>query len=765
MRLRPAFLIISLLLLTGTCLQAGTLLPSEVKAVVISSPRTQLQEETLQLLLAGWQKLFGFSLSVQDFPATKEGCLFLGEAAVKAGLIQPAELKKVWPGGHVIKTAKKSVAICGNTNWDTYYGVINYLKHLGLRYYLPEGQAVISGKIPSRLPGFFLLEKPVFACRAGWSSLLLQTTRELGDPRKGLNEELFDPQKTGSDLWIDHSAGYLVPKLLYYDQHPEYYALCKDGKRVAKDAFTDHRTPLCLSNQEVVRISSARALGWIEKQPDKNFFTITYGDTGLWCQCSECLKLDPIAGQYSSRLLSWVNSVARCVRQHYPEKIILTFAYGGTDEPPPKIRPEKNVWIVGSTGLGNIPFWDHALKTKEEKMQRHLRKLNGWLKVAAGRYLVCEYLSGVYEPALIDNLTARLRYYARKGLKGIVFTYGHPINFTRVWTYVFSWMMWNPYQDPWVLTADFCRFYYGAASGAVTSFFQVCHERYLQTLRGRVVLNRLYPEGYYSPEFVEKALACLQNAKTLLSEEKKRKEIENEERLFLLDWLAHPLEKSFNESARKTLARQLEQLLLLSGETEGEKIQFARDIHRVAVVLNSVLPGSLAYVENWLKSQQLPKPKAQVTSSEVRLPAEVFLYAGFGPARYGENCPPKTAVAIYVEGNSRHLSSHMEAEFTLEEVPGSGSSILEVEGQDCDHDVPAACIRILINNQTIFEGPVSLVKKNWSRQSFSIPPGVLKKGSNTISFVNTGAPDSINNWFERWFMLSEAVIRFSQKAN
>ncbi|GEM_PF-6117420 len=142
--------------------------------------------------------------------------------------------------------------------------------------------------------------------------------------------------------------------------------------------------------------------------------------------------------------------------------------------------------------------------------------------------------------------------------------------------------------------------------------------------------------------------------------------------------------------------------------------------------------------------------------------AEVFLYAGFGPARYGENCPPKTAVAIYVEGNCRHLSSHMEAEFTLEEVPANGSSLLEVEGQDCDHDVSAACIRILVNNQTIFEGPVSLVKKNWSRQSFPIPPGVLKKGTNTISFVNTGAPDSINNWFERWFMLSEAVIRFSQ---
>lgn len=48
----------------------------------------------------------------------------------------------------------------------------------------------------------------------------------LGDPRHGADPELF---RKKSDLWIDHTAGYLVPRLKYYDAHPEYYSMLKTG--------------------------------------------------------------------------------------------------------------------------------------------------------------------------------------------------------------------------------------------------------------------------------------------------------------------------------------------------------------------------------------------------------------------------------------------------------------------------------------------------------------------------------------------------------
>ena len=133
---------------------------------------------------------------------------------------------------------------------------------------------------------------------------------QLGDPRNGPDAEIFDRKKTGSDLWIDHTAGYLVPKALFGESHPEFYALKRDGERVPADQFTDHRTPLCLSNDEMAKISEDRALGWITQEPDKNYFFITYGDTGLWCSCNDCRRLDSKPGVFSDRLLHWVNTIA-----------------------------------------------------------------------------------------------------------------------------------------------------------------------------------------------------------------------------------------------------------------------------------------------------------------------------------------------------------------------------------------------------------------------------------------------------------------------
>ena len=63
--------------------------------------------------------------------------------------------------------------------------------------------------------------------------------------------------------------------------------------------------------------------GWIEKNPDKRYFFITYGDTTLYCRCPECLKLDgdttPVKHgkyghtHYAKRHLHWINPIARAV--------------------------------------------------------------------------------------------------------------------------------------------------------------------------------------------------------------------------------------------------------------------------------------------------------------------------------------------------------------------------------------------------------------------------------------------------------------------
>jgi hypothetical protein len=104
----------------------------------------------------------------------------------------------------------------------------------------------------------------------------------------------------------------------------------------------------------------------------------------------------------------------------------------------------------------------------------------------------------------------------------------------------------------------------------------------------------------------------------------------------------------------------------------------------------------------------------------------------------------------------------MQVDFELGDLPGDGAATLALEGQDCDHDVPAALIRIEINGKKVFEGQASVVKRNWSTQSFAIEPGTLKKGINTLHIANVTPPETVTRWFHRWFMLATARLRFAE---
>ncbi|MBM4038671.1 MAG: DUF4838 domain-containing protein [Planctomycetes bacterium] len=770
---------------------AGPLLGGEpglavarLKGIRVAGPLTGLDQMAVKELQAGMKKLFGVAL-----PEAKEGepAVLLGKAAIAAGKVTQQELDNVSPGGYVIKCAADGIAIAGPDPAATLFGVYAFFEKLGVRFYAPsiQGAAAPQG-LGAEVAPLSLAERPAFAYRTGRQWAWRQMFYLVGDGKKGLNPELFDEKKTGSDLWVDHSAGYLVPKLLFYDQHPEYYAMLKNGKRVGKSDFTDHRTPLCLSNPDVTRIATERALAWVKLEPDKRFFPITYGDTGTWCQCPECLKLDPEPGQYATRLLSWVNPVAKAVGEQFADRIIFTFAYGGSDVAPPRIRPEKNVWIIGSTGCGNVPFWDHAMARKAPELERNLAKINGWLAIVPQSYMVCEYLADTYQPALVDTTASRLRYYAKRGLRGIWATYGRPKNFTPVWEYLFARLMWNPEQDPHAIAEEFIAHHYGPAAKPVAAFFQLTHQRYEETLKSNPELARLYPVGYYSQALAEQAVACLSQAHETarrqadaLSYGKDHRQsrwcscakcravglasgLANEQRLFLLDWMEHPVSAQLDAATKAAMEFQFDRLLALTEDTPAEKMALVRMADLAAVGLEARLPGARKLVQAWAHDRKLVAPKGVKTPDGILLPAEDFLYAGFGPEKYDKQCPPKTAVAVYVKGNSANRSDFTEVEFELDALPGDGAARLEVEGQDCDHDVPPALIRIEVNGKKLFEGQASVVKRNWSTQSFDIPAGTLKKGINTLRIANVTPPEAVARWFHRWFMLASARVRFGK---
>jgi len=594
---------------------------------------------------------------------------------------------------------------------------------------------------------------------------VLFRTGEWADCSAVLKEDV----KGKTDQWIDHSSGYLVPKDLYYDKHPEYYSMLADGKRIAKDAFSYHRTPLCLSNPDVTRISIERALRWVAKQPQKKYFPITYGDIGAWCQCPACRKLDPAPGQYATRLLTWVNAVAREVGKKYPDKIITTFAYGGTDAAPPKVRPEKNVWVIAAVGFAGLPFWHHDLAAGRAKGS--VDKIDAWLKIAPDQVAVCEY-EGQYYPAMVDTIAGKARFYARKGIRYVFFTYGRPANFVWLWRELYPKLLFDPTQDAHAIAREAIRAHYGPAAEPMQAYFDLCHRRYQETRKTPLEEGGGYPVGFYSPQFTDEAIACFERAvQAAAGQGRLAGEIAAEQTKFVMDWMQHPVSDEMTAAARQMLRKQCSLIAKLAGDSPdspaAKRIALANRIHKLAVAAEAKQKGALAVTEQWLTEQKFPMPQAfeKLRGGGVRIGASGFMWAGYS-GKYGgaalHPVPAKQAVAIYVKGNSARRSHRTEAVFELDDVPGDGSATLSIEGQDSDHEVDPAEIRIDINGKSVFEGPVTVVKWMWSRQDFKIPPGVLKKGPNKIEFFNVVDPKTIKNWFERWFMLTEAVIRFEK---
>ncbi|HEC99027.1 MAG TPA: DUF4838 domain-containing protein [Proteobacteria bacterium] len=473
-----------------------------LKAIVTGPAPSSLEQKAANELNRYLKKIYGGSLPIETRAAIPEGItnvILLGEKAVlMAGAITRAELEKVKWDGYVIKAKDGRIALAGPRDRATLFGVAGFLEHLGARFY---GVTEVIPSLPdATIEEFTVIDRPTFEFRrisVPWQ--LKSSYDDLGDPCRAANPELFT-KETGSDLWIDHTAGYLVPKLLYYDTHTEYYAMIGNGERIGKDKFSDHRAPLCLSNRDVARISIERMIAWIEKQPEKRFFTITYGDTDIWCNCAECRKLDTVDGEFVDRNLYWVNQIAREVGKKYPDKIFLTLAYGRSRMPPERIKPEPNVIVLYA------PFWGvstmcriHPYYICHRSIPAAL-EMEGWLKAAPDNLGVYDYSIG--SQFRLHAYEKNLKFWAKRGYRGF-FELGSPKQFRSLENFVKAKLAWNATLDPEILEAEFCNACYGPAGNHVAAFV-----RLLRLEKGG---GRGDHDGE-SPDYISNALGHLEQA-------------------------------------------------------------------------------------------------------------------------------------------------------------------------------------------------------------------------------------------------------------
>ncbi|MEN6344386.1 MAG: DUF4838 domain-containing protein [Armatimonadia bacterium] len=719
-----------------------------------ATPRETLAAEELANYL---EAMTGKCLERAEAPGATAplGSLLVGSQAVKAGLIAQSELDAVAPDGYVVKVKQGRVAVCGWRDVGTIYGAYALLRHLGCRFYAP-GCEVIPETASLRITDCSLADKPYYEFRNLANNLKLGNTP---------SDDMMSPSALGEPGSIVHSSAYLLPYDKYHGDHPEYFALQKDGRRLSKEFHGENlNVHLCLSNPEVRRISAERMLALMDRQPERKFFGVSQGDGFAWCQCDQCKALDAVPGVVmTDRLLEYVNYVAREVAKKYPEKRILTLAYTDATSPPPtRVKPERNVMVQYCPYPARTSCSSHDLTC--EKNRQGYEDVLGWARQCPGNMYIFDYPTGYqnwYEPfGSFWAMKRKLDLYAKLGVKG-VFYCGTPQNFRNLFIYVQSELLWHPDTPVEPLIADFMNHYYGAAAPAVREYFDYLSRE----VDERPIHQQCESASPHTvtAEYADRALAILSRAEEAVRGDRARLYRVQAEKLCVLfgDVNArNPVNGKLAVSEDVFAQRLAEFSAIARTQRLGTFIRRVTGEEWMYKIARLRLGRSPWYADPVI--DRLVKDPAAALASERQKYSQTAVDGGWrleldgfrgpvGPQQYSNECPPRQAIWIYGVGSA---SPAMQTVLNLEKAPDGGARLV-LTGQD-DDKPGAVPMQVTVNGQVVFSGPNTFVERNWSVQEITIPAGVLKAGENELRIATTQpstAPD------QGWVMVAECVVR------
>lgn len=416
--------------------------------------------------------------------------------------------------GYTIRSKDWTVFLWGGPKRGLINGVYALLEEdMGCRFYTPESvlipktnTLIISPITRTNIPQLRIRD-PFYSCAFDpeWS-----IRNRTSAPHAKVPEE-FGGRMDYDGMFV-HTAAAIVPAEKYFQSHPEYFALGKDGART--------KAQLCATHPDVAALAIAHVEEVLQKSPNTEIISISKNDNTTVCRCDRCTKIREEEGSDMANQLVLVNRVAEAIEKTHPRVTIDTLAYLETIKVPKTMRPRKNVAIrlcndnVGSWKRPFTPAAQCEIATQ----------LRAWTAVHPRIYIwdynvnFSHYLAPMPN---LDIMAANIRFWMSNKVEGVMLQGGYqgPAERDELKCWVTSKLMLNPDLDENVLARDFIRGHYGPAAPALEDY-----EKLLQQLRVDFAKEMESPKGgirypmdapFLNQEFVSRAQEIFARAKTL----------------------------------------------------------------------------------------------------------------------------------------------------------------------------------------------------------------------------------------------------------
>ena len=405
--------------------------------------------------------------------------------------------------------------------WDfdkaTLLGAYRFLEKLGVRWFFPgpEGEVLPENKNLSFNFSKAYHSRPDYKLRSispsFWPGNVLKYFKKIqphpvnADEYKNLGwtarqNKLWEIRMGDTGKWLafNHSYPRSHWKKRFAVQHPEYFALLRNGKRDLPEDLKDHkyRYHLCFTNPGVFKENlkdidaffsgkpaSARAIpmssslkdtsGWNPASAYKNTFSLLPHDSFKPCRCKNCAKLlhDELDyGALSSDLVwGFVKKTALEVQKKWPGKYVTCLAYSSFSQPPVNFKTLPDNVIIGLCPHSSPPLNKTYNTVARKNYNKYMELIKRWSEYNNQPLLIWSHNlyrwaqpSHKYIPMHIPHHLGRLL----KGMKkyaAFAFIQNDIDNvfYEHINRYVMQKVLWDANADVDELIDDYIKKYYG----------------------------------------------------------------------------------------------------------------------------------------------------------------------------------------------------------------------------------------------------------------------------------------------------------------